>query len=170
MKTISISIRKSAIAKAGENNRLIAVGSEGTFSGNIRGLSEGRVHQLLKTVDVVIDKNHGRGILVPLVLLNGMKLNADLAVVRKGDKFSYTAEQLAAIGEITARPTPESEPEKVVADKEYVAMSDGYRLISMDNIELIVPADTAMAIAKAGKFFNGEEVPVNTGVEAAEID
>ena len=170
MKTISISIRKAAIAKAGENNRLIAVGSEGTFSGNIRGLSEGRVHQLLKTVDVVIDKNHGRGILVPLVLLNGMKLNADLAVVRKGDKFSYTAEQLESIGEITARRTPESEPEKVIANQEYVAMHDGYRLLSMDNIELVVPAETAMAIAKAGKFYNGEEAPVSTAAVAEELD
>lgn len=160
MKTIAISIRKAAIAKAGETNKLIVIGTEGTLAGAIRGLSEGRVHQLLKTVDVVIDKKHGAGMLVPLVLLNGLKLNADVAPVRKGDKFSYTAEQLKAIGEITARPTPEAEPEVVVAGKEYVAMHDGFRLISMDNIELIVPADTAMNIAKAGKFFNGDAVAV----------
>ena len=169
MKTIQVSIAKAAIARTGEDNKLQVIGREGNHTGTIRGLSGGRVHQLLKTNGIVIDKNHGEGKLVDLFFLKNLTLTANVEVVKKGQTFRYTAAQLESIGEITARRTPESEPEKVIADTDYVSMHDGYRLLDMDAIVLDIPMNVATAIATSCKYFSGANVEA-TPVAAADMD
>lgn len=169
MRTIQISITKAAIARTGEENRLQVIGREGNHVGVIRGLTGGRVHQLLKTNGIVVDKNHGEGKLVDLFFLKNLTLTANVAVVKEGDKFSYTEEQLKSIGEITARRTPKAEPEKVVAGVEYVAGSDGYRLLNMDAISLDIPMNVATAIASSCKYFAGFAGELQEQPQAEEI-
>jgi len=135
MRTIQISIQKSKVARTGEEAKLIAVGSDGKTIGIVRGLSGGRIHQLLNSEGITVDSSRN-GRLIDLFALKNITLVGEIEVVKKGQPFTYSKEQLESIGEITGRRTLESTPEPVVAGVEYVSGSDGFRVTNFDTLQI----------------------------------
>jgi len=169
MKTIKVSFGFSKINRAGER-KMIATGSDGKTIGNIRGLNGGKIVQLLGSLNVTMTTaNEGR--LVDPFDLTNLTLIGEIEVIKEGDKFSYTEEQLKSIGEITARRVPGEAPEIVKAGVEYIAGSDGFRVINFETLQLVPDADQK-AIFRAAKYNVPKAVaPVTPmAVEAADMD
>lgn len=135
MKTIKISIQKSKISRAGETPKLIAVGSDGKITGLIRGLTGGRIHQLLNSEGITVDSAH-EGRLIDLFAMKNIALTGEIETVRKGQPYSYSQSQLDSIGSITGRRTIDADPEPVVAGVEYVSGSDGYRITDFNSLQV----------------------------------
>ena len=168
MKTINVSFGFSKINHAGERKQ-IATGTDGKTTGNVRGLNGKKIDQLLGAMNVTMTiTNEGR--LVDPFDLTNLSLTGEIETIKKGDKFSYSEEQLKSIGEITARRTPESEPEVVVADVEYTAMHDGFRIIDFESLQLN-PSEAQKAIFRSAKYNVPKAVVINnTAVVADEMD
>ena len=167
MKTIKVSFGFSKINRAGER-KMIATGVEGKTIGNVRGLNGGKIVQLLGSMNVTMT-TATEGRLVDPFDLTDLTLIGEIETVKEGDKFSYTEEQLKSIGEITARRTPEGEPEIVKAGVEYIAGSDGFRVVDFNSLQLI-PNDAQKAIFRAAKYNVPKAVAPVVPVGAEELD
>ena len=167
MKTINVSFGFSKVNRVGERKQ-IATGSDGKVTGNVRGLNGKKIDQLLGSMNITMTVANEGHLVAPFDLIN-LPLTGEIEVIKAGDKFSYTEEQLKSIGEITARRTPESEPEVVKAGVEYVAMHDGFRITDFESLQLH-PSDAQKAIFRAAKYNVPKATAAIVPASAEEMD
>jgi hypothetical protein len=167
MKQIRISVEYAAISR-GNEKRLVLRGETDNHSGFVRGISGKKVEQLLLTRDIIVDRSKS-GLYIDIMYLDELELKGKIQILKRGDKFKYTAEELKDINSrldepMTARKTLDDKPEKVRPNVNYVVSEDSFRVIDVTDVSLIIPFEMKQILGKVG-----EKLSKSTSVSAEDI-